>query len=70
MNNRQKELLKHQLKSEKEILSELKKIYESSLSEIDEKIKILLSDELTQSKIYRIEYQKALKVRSLLYLKI
>lgn len=61
MNNRQKELLKHQLKSEKEILSELKKIYESSLSEIDEKIKILLSDELTQSKIYRIEYQKALK---------
>ena len=35
MNNRQKELLKHQLKSEKEILSELKKIYESSLSEID-----------------------------------
>jgi len=61
MNNRQKELLKHQLKSEKEILSELKKIYESSLSEIDEKIQILLSDELTQSKIYRIEYQKALK---------
>ena len=61
MNNRQKELLKHQLKSEKEILSELKKIYESSLSEIDEKIKILLSDELTQSTIYRIEYQKALK---------
>lgn len=61
MNNRQKELLKHQLKSEKEILSELKELYESSLSEIDEKIKILLSDELTQSKIYRIEYQKALK---------
>ena len=61
MNNRQKELLKHQLKSEKEILSELKKIYESSLSEIDEKIQILLSDELTQSKIYRVEYQKALK---------
>ena len=51
MNNRQKELLKHQLKSEKEILSELKKIYESSLSEIDEKIQILLSDELTQSKL-------------------
>lgn len=61
MNNRQKELLKHQLKSEKEILAELKELYESSLSEIDEKIKILLSDELTQSKIYRIEYQKALK---------
>ena len=61
MNNRQKELLKHQLKSEKEILSELKKIYESSLSEIDEKIQILLSDELTQSKIYRVEYQKAFK---------
>lgn len=61
MNNRQKELLKHQLKSEKEILAELKELYKSSLSEIDEKIKILLSDELTQSKIYRIEYQKALK---------
>lgn len=61
MNKRQKEILKHRLKSEKEILAELKKLYESSLSEIDEKIKSLLSDELTQSKIYRIEYQKALK---------
>ncbi len=61
MNNRQKELVKNQIKSEKEILTELKKLYESSLSEIDEKIKILMSDELTQSKIYRIEYQKALK---------
>ncbi len=39
----------------------MKKIYESSLSEIDEKYRYSLSDELTQSKIYRVEYQKALK---------
>ena len=61
MNKRQKEVLQHQLDSEKEVLEQLTKQYQRALNDIDRKIRILESDELTQSRIYRIEYQKALK---------
>ena len=61
MNNRQKEVMQNQLDSEKAILKELEKQYKKALDDIDTKIRILESDELTQSRIYRIEYQKALK---------
>lgn len=61
MNKHEKEVMKHTVEQEKAIISELKKIYRESLDEIGEKIKVLMSDELTQSKIYRIEYQKALR---------
>lgn len=61
MNKHEKEVMKHTVEQEKAILSELKKIYRESLDEIGEKIKALMLDELTQSKIYRIEYQKALR---------
>lgn len=61
MNKRQKEILQYQLEREKEVLGRLKKFYGQSLKDIDEKIKLLIADELTQSKIYQVEYQKALK---------
>lgn len=61
MNKYEKEVMKYSLKREKEVISELKKIYSKSLDEIGERIRVLMSDELTQSKIYRIEYQRALK---------
>lgn len=65
MNNgitkRQKEVIQHQFESEKEVLDRLAKQYQRALWDIDIKIRVLQSDELTQSKIYRIEYQKALK---------
>ena len=61
MNNREKEVLRDALKQEKEIIAELKKLYKTALDDIGERIKALMADELTQSRIYRIEYQKALK---------
>ena len=61
MNKRQKQVLQYQLDSEKAVLEQLTKHYQRALNDIDRKIRILESDELTQSKIYRIEYQKALK---------
>jgi hypothetical protein len=61
LNKRQKEILQHQLDAENEVLEKLKKQYQKALWDIDIKIRVLQSDELTQSKIYRIEYQKVLK---------
>ena len=61
MNKRQKEVIQHQLDSEKTVLEQLTKLYQKALNDIDRKIRILQSDELTQSRIYRIEYQKVLK---------
>lgn len=61
MNKREKQVLQYQLDSEKEVIEQLTRQYQRALNDIDRKIRILESDELTQSKIYRIEYQKALK---------
>ena len=61
MNNRQKEVFQNQLDSEKAILKELERQYKRALDDINTKVRILESDELTQSRIYRLEYQKALK---------
>ena len=61
MNKRQKEVLQHQIYGEQAILSDLEAQYQKALNDINKKIRILESDELTQSRIYRLEYQKALK---------
>ena len=61
MNKRQKEMLQHHFDSEKAVLEQLEKQYQTALNDINRKIRILQSDEMTQSKIYRMEYQKALK---------
>ena len=61
MNKRQKEVIQSQLNDEKEVLKRLEKQYSDALNDINTKIRILQSDELTQSRIYRIEHQKALK---------
>ena len=61
MNDREKEVYRAQLAAEKEVLKKLENLYKSALDDIDEKIKVLQSDELTQSKIYQAEYQKALR---------
>ena len=61
MNKREKEVLQLQLEAEEDILHELEKQYKVALNDINNKIRLLQSDELTQSKIYQIEYQKALK---------
>ena len=47
--------------NEQIVLKELEKQYMAALNDIERKIIILQSDELTQSRIYRIEYQETLK---------
>ena len=61
MNEREKELLQRQIKKEKRIIKALEGQYLSALDLINEKIRILQSDELTQSRIYHLQYQQALK---------
>lgn len=61
MNKREKETIQLQLKAEEDVLKELEKQYQKALKDIDEKIKLLQTDELTQSRIYQIQYQQALK---------
>lgn len=61
INKREKEVLQLQLEAEEDILAELEKQYKRALKDIDEKIKFLQTDELTQSRIYQIQYQQALK---------
>lgn len=61
MNKREKEVYEGLLDREDQVLRDLKKQYERALRDIDAKIRMLQSDELTQSRIYQINYQKALK---------
>lgn len=61
MNKREKEVFQAQLDNEKVVLKQLEKQYQTALNDINRKIRLLTTDELTQSKIYQIEYQKALK---------
>lgn len=61
MNKKQREVLKAQLKQEKEVIKKIRVAYNDALKQIEEKIKVLQADELTQSKIYQVEHQKALK---------
>lgn len=50
MNKYEKEIMKYSLEREKEVISELKEIYRRALDEIGDKIRAMMSDELTQSK--------------------
>ena len=61
MNKREKEVLKSQLNSEKAVLKRLQEAYKSALDKINLNIQTLMIDESLQSKIYQINYQKALK---------
>lgn len=61
MNKREKEVAELLLESEEEVLKELEKQYRKALNDINQRLRILQSDELTQSRVYRIEYQEALK---------
>ena len=60
MTDAQNELLKLQVQNENVIFGELKNTYSSALKTINDKIKILQGSNL-QSKIYQLQYQKALK---------
>lgn len=61
MNKRQKEVIQTQLDAEKAVLKRLEQEYINALNDIELNIRLLQSDELTQSRIYQLEYQKALR---------
>ena len=61
LNKYQKEVEKQLLDNEKEILSKLKNNYAKALKDVKQRIKDLQSNELTQSKIYQIQYQQNLE---------
>lgn len=63
MNNRQREVIQSNLDAEKAVLKQLERHYRSALNDIDLKLRIMQSDELTVSRLYRIEHQKALKAQ-------
>lgn len=61
MNKWEEEIWKDYDGSVEEVLKKVEKQYKRALADIDRNIMILQSDELTQSRIYRIEHQKALR---------
>ena len=57
----EKEILQKQLNDEEVVLKQLKTIYNSALSEVQNKIQVLMSKEQTQSVIYQLKYQRELE---------
>lgn len=60
MNKWEREVARSLLGTEKEVLKALEKYYRDALADIEKKIQILLADPLTQSRAYRLDYQRAL----------
>ena len=63
MYKHEKEIIQAQLDKEKAVLKELEREYAAALKQINKRIEVLQANELTQSRIYRIQYQKALKAQ-------
>lgn len=61
MNKRQREVARVQLEDEEVVIKQIEKAYKKALTDINAKIRALQTDELTQSRIYQLQYQKALK---------
>lgn len=61
LNERQKEVLITELKNEQQVLKNLKAVYRKAINDCGERIKILMADEESQSKIYQIKYQRQLE---------
>lgn len=63
MNKRQKEVIKYLFGTEKATLSKIEYYYRAALMNINDRIKLLQADEMTQSRIYQVQYQKLLKAQ-------
>lgn len=61
LNKQERQVIKLELDKEQKVLDDLERQYKKALKDIDDKIRMLQSDELTQSKIYQLQYQKALR---------
>ena len=63
MLKREKEVFEKLLTDEESVIKDLEKSFQRALQDIETKIKLLQADEMTQSKIYQIQYQRALKAQ-------
>ncbi len=61
LNKREKEVFEGLLDREDLVLKDLTRQYQRALDDIKDRIKLLQSDEMTQSRIYQANYQKMLK---------
>ncbi len=61
IDKRQKEVFLYQLDREEAVLGDLARQYKKALEDIEERIKMLQSGEMTQSKAYQIDFQKRIK---------
>lgn len=61
MLKREKEVYQYLLDNEEAVIKALEKHYRDALHDINLSIRIMQSDELTQSKVYQLQYQEALK---------
>lgn len=61
MNKHEKLVYEYLLDEEKAVLDELEKVYARALRDINKRIKVMQSDELVQNRVYRKQYQEALK---------
>lgn len=61
MNKREKLAYAYMLDGEKGVLEALDKVYQRALQDINERIKVMQTDELIDNRVYRKQYQEALK---------
>lgn len=61
MNKREKEALQLPLDKEKALLKKLESEYRQALADVNMRIRILQSDEMTVSRVYHLQYQKTIK---------
>ena len=61
MNKHEKKAYAYMLDEEKSILDALEKVYQKALDEINARLRLMQADELLESRIYRKQYQEALK---------
>lgn len=61
LNKQERKVIKIQLHKEETAIERIERQYRIALRDIEDKIKQLLSDELTQSRIYQLQYQHALR---------
>ena len=61
LNKQERKVIKIQLHKEETAIERIERQYRIALRDIEDKIKQLLNDELTQSRIYQLQYQHALR---------
>lgn len=61
LNKQERKVIKLQLAKEETAIQRIERQYRNALRDIEDRIRMLQSDELTQSRIYQIQYQQALR---------